>query len=246
MTDTATEYEGYEPDDTTTARPVRVPNVSPNARSGLSGEVIGSNAALAYDENQRLADAGEPVTPDMPAHIVGVEVPEGDLETRLGWVREAEPAERGTRADAIWYHEQAAGLSDADKEVLSVALRQAVYHDGGDPLETIQGQVVESETAGTGPAINAETGEVTQPGDPLPPVEGDPDGTPLMPADATTVPDVLAWVNEAEDSDEQRKRAQVALDAEAERVDSDGEPDPRKGIVEPLEALLAASEPSGD
>lgn len=42
----------------------------------------------------------------------------------------------------------------------------------------IEGRLVESDIAGTGPAVNAETGEVTQPGEPLPPIvqEG---GTPL-------------------------------------------------------------------
>lgn len=48
--------------------------------------------------------------------------------------------------------------------------------------DEIEGVLVESETAGTGPAINADTGEVTQPGDQLPPV-GDPDGEPLEPVD---------------------------------------------------------------
>lgn len=44
--------------------------------------------------------------------------------------------------------------------------------DPGAPAEAqqIPGELVESDTAGTGPAVNAETGEVTQPGEQLPPV----------------------------------------------------------------------------
>jgi len=37
----------------------------------------------------------------------------------------------------------------------------------------VRGEWVESETAGTGLAVNAETGVVTQPGEPLPPAEED-------------------------------------------------------------------------
>lgn len=46
------------PQDTSAdAAPVRVPNVSVGARSGLDHEVIGANAQAAYDENQRLAES---------------------------------------------------------------------------------------------------------------------------------------------------------------------------------------------
>lgn len=44
----------------------------------------------------------------------------------------------------------------------------------------VEGTTVESDTAGTGGAVNAETGEITQPGEPLPPIEGG-DGQPLEP-----------------------------------------------------------------
>lgn len=44
----------------------------------------------------------------------------------------------------------------------------------------VTGVLVESDTAGTGPAVNAETGEVTQPGEPLPAIAQD-GGTPLEP-----------------------------------------------------------------
>jgi len=39
--------------------------------------------------------------------------------------------------------------------------------------QVVRGEWVESETAGTGLAVNAESGVVTQPGEPLPPVEED-------------------------------------------------------------------------
>lgn len=47
----------------------------------------------------------------------------------------------------------------------------AVEVDPTEHVEEIQGELVESDTAGTGPAVNAETGEVTQPGEPLPVIE---------------------------------------------------------------------------
>lgn len=48
------------------------------------------------------------------------------------------------------------------------------------------GQVVESDVAGTGEAVNAETGEVTAPGEPLPVIEA-PDGVELEPASTVEV-----------------------------------------------------------
>lgn len=61
----------------TEAAPVRVPNVSPGAVSGLDHEVIGANAGEAYDENQRLAMVNPPVDPeDVEENGVGGEAPE--------------------------------------------------------------------------------------------------------------------------------------------------------------------------
>lgn len=52
------------------------------------------------------------------------------------------------------------------------------------PSEEIPGELVESDTAGTGGAVNAETGEVTAPGEPLPPIESE-GGQPLEPTSDT-------------------------------------------------------------
>ena len=119
-------------DDTTTTAPVRVPNVSAGAVSGLDHEVIGSNAQAAHDANQQLEESGDgtipPTNPD--------DATEPEVESEEG------------NADA------------------------------GTP----EGVVVEDDgVAGTGQAVNEETGEVTNPGEPLPTVEGQ-DGAQLEPA----------------------------------------------------------------
>lgn len=66
----------------------------------------------------------------------------------------------------------------------------APEEEPADEAEAVEvpGVLVESDTAGTGEAVNADTGEVTQPGEPLPPVEDDGDGTPLDPPQ-TDAPD---------------------------------------------------------
>jgi hypothetical protein len=50
---------------------------------------------------------------------------------------------------------------------------------------TIPGEWVQSDTAGTGEAVNADTGEVTPPGHPLPTIEQQ-DGEPLTPGPQDT------------------------------------------------------------
>lgn len=108
----------------TASAPVRVPNVTPGARSGLSGKVIGSNAYDAYQENQSLAAQGEPITPDPE---LGLVVPAGDLTERVQWVSEGETEEdRAARADAVFAHEEDTD-PDADLMALSEALRLAVH-----------------------------------------------------------------------------------------------------------------------
>lgn len=47
----------------------------------------------------------------------------------------------------------------------------AVEVEHVDEVQEIQGELVESDTAGTGPAVNAETGQVTQPGESLPVID---------------------------------------------------------------------------
>jgi hypothetical protein len=69
-------------------QPVRVPNVSPSAVSGLDHEVIGANAQEAYDENAAIASA----------------VPEDrtTVDDLLAWVSEADDDQEGAeRARAV-------------------------------------------------------------------------------------------------------------------------------------------------
>lgn len=97
------------------AQTVRVPNVSPGAKSGLDHTVIGSDA-LTPD------DSGDD-------EVAELEVPDGDLASRLEWVAAGEDqAEKSARADALYGHEQEVG--DTDMEELSTQLRIAVYGDG--------------------------------------------------------------------------------------------------------------------
>lgn len=106
----------------------------------------------------------------LDAHdVTGVVVPTGDLDARLAWVSEAaDTAEAALRADAIWQHETASD-PDSDKATLAASLREAV-------AAVIDG--TEDNTDGDSEAVNADTGQVTQPGDPLPPIEQQ-EGTPL-------------------------------------------------------------------
>lgn len=111
----------------TPARPVRVPNVSPNAKSGLDHEVIGSAAVDAYDSEFGAPDEADDQGPG-PSNI---EVPAGDLDSRIAWVGEAEDQdEAAARADAVYSHEADAG--DTDLEDLGTRLRTAVYGDAAD------------------------------------------------------------------------------------------------------------------
>lgn len=165
-------------------------------------------------------------TGETPTEEPGLEVPDGTLEERLGWVGESDdPDVRRARADAVWDHEVAANDGTTDLDELGRLLTYHVYReknqaavvvdDGtpqtdGDgtsyedaapsgsaaetvtdgtqavavPSEEIPGELVESDTAGTGGAVNAETGEVTAPGEPLPPIESE-GGQPLEPTSDT-------------------------------------------------------------
>jgi hypothetical protein len=150
------------------AQSVRVPNVSPNAKSGLDHTVIGSNA---------LADAG-----DRAEALAWVTAGEDDDETR-------------ERADAVW-----AKFSDDDAEsetnaALAADLRSAVYGEGtaepngqGESDDTGLSVAADSQVPGTveqtegtpGPAEeNADTGQVTQSGEPLPDAPAGDDAQPI-------------------------------------------------------------------
>lgn len=109
----------------TTPAPVRVPNVSPGARSGLDHQVIGENAILAHQANLEL-DAS-----DVPA--AGVTVPAGDDASRIVWVGEAETRDdRAARADAVFQHATDTGADPEELETLAAGLRAAVDPDEDD------------------------------------------------------------------------------------------------------------------
>lgn len=108
-------------------QPVRVPNVSPGARSGLDHEVIGSNAQEAAVENERLAGEGLGL-PEVPEDRTTVE----DL---LAWVSEAEDDETAeARAYAVLTAERDKPEDEQRKtliEPLEASLSDA--EDDGDP-----------------------------------------------------------------------------------------------------------------
>jgi hypothetical protein len=172
------------------APPVRVPNVSAGAKSGLDHEVIGANAQEAYDVNQALA--AEDASPDTEP----VTVPAGTTEERLAWVSEADDQDdRVARADAIYQHGVDSGSSDAELAEVAAGLRAAVYKDreGQDPSAT-----------GDVPPGNETPVPVPEPM--------------VIPEDVPdTVPGLLGWVHEAEGHDVQTDRAHFVLDREAEK-----------------------------
>lgn len=128
--------------------PTRVPNVSPGARSGIDHTVIGSAAQDAHDAQQ---DAADPEDEDPTGTDDGTTPDPAEQDT--------EGSDDGTTPDAA---DQPTEGSD----------------DGTAEEGTVVGESVESDTAGTGEAVNADTGEVTAPGDQLPTIEQE-DGTPL-------------------------------------------------------------------
>lgn len=111
--------------DTEATRP-RVPNVRPSAINGLGHVLLNPDAAAA-------AETPDTTTGDPYASSVGVEIPAGDLESRLAWIRDGETqGERTERADAIWAHENTTD-PDADHSDLAGKL-QAAVHDTKEPV----------------------------------------------------------------------------------------------------------------
>lgn len=227
--------------DTASNRPVRVPNVSPGARSGLLGEVIGSDAIAAYDENETLAAQGEPITgyqftdPDGTAGTgeainadTGVVTQPGDpLPPILGTLDvTGVTVPAGTTEERIEW--AAAGETDEERALRADAIWQYEEAAGQDD-ETREWLARALATAvASGPEAPGED-------------EGEPQDVLEVPADLTTVDALLEWVHAADDNEEAHVRATAVLNAEQAR---DGEP--RKTLVEPLQALLTAVEPSGE
>lgn len=147
---------------------VRIPNVSPGAVSGLDHEVLGSPRPDPdpYADDLEVMDA--PALPAIPEDLHTV-------DALLDWVN-AEPSDEDPevepvpRAIAVLRQEGRDGrvtLVGPLEDLILGAILEA--WDDEPEGETIEGEQVESET-----------GEVTAPGEPLPPVEGT-GGTPLDP-----------------------------------------------------------------
>lgn len=117
------------------AQTVRVPNVSPGAKSGLDHEVIGSDA-LDPSSNDDSTDTDD----------------DGDSDQQSG--------------------------------------DQSLTGSGAPEGQQVEGQIEQSDTAGTGDATNADTGQTTPGGQQLPDAPGQGDGDTLpSPANAPGVPD---------------------------------------------------------
>lgn len=129
----------------TTPAPVRVPNVSPGARSGLDHQVIGENAILAHQANLELntTDADETINARL-ARAAAVTVPAGDEASRVVWVGEAETLEdRIARADAVFQHATDTGADHEELETLAAGLRAAVDPDEDDTQDDTQDEFPE-------------------------------------------------------------------------------------------------------
>lgn len=224
--------------------PVRVPNVSHGAISGLDHEVIGAAAIEAHEAQLTAPEPGDDT------------VPEGDLDSRVAWVSEPdEQPERAHRADLVYEHEKDAD-DGTDLDALAARLRDAVYgtteaprvegtQAGADPESSLTGTGAPvgrapdagDPTNGALPGIDAVQGEhVAQPGDQLPTVEQD-GGTPLappIPEDVTSVDALLDWIGEADSDDENRARAQLVMDTEMEKPEDDR----RSTLIAPVQKLL--------
>lgn len=199
---------------TSTDRPVRVPNVSPGARSGLAHEVIGADAVTAYD------DAGGSTRTDL-----GPSIFDTGMDTQLSWVAEGEDHDdRSARADAVYGNAVEKDFGGGTLAALSEGLRQAVYQEQQEP--------------GPEPTPEPQPGADADgfAGDAPPPAES-------IPEDATSVDKLLAWVNEETDDDgepvDRVARARMIYDVEVEKPEDDR----RKTLVEPLEAILTEPAP---
>lgn len=122
------------------------------------GRLLTYHVYREQNQSAVVADDGAQESPGLPAS------PEG-----------AEPGDPAPQTDGDGTsYEDAAPSGSAAETVTDGTQAVAV------PSEGIPGELVESDTAGTGGAVNAETGEVTAPGEPLPPVESE-GGEPLEP-----------------------------------------------------------------
>lgn len=176
-----TEQQTDQPD-----RPVTVPNVSPHAKSGISHEVIGSAAQTAYDDEY---GAPEPSTDEgQQDAVASAELDTATREEQLAWVAAGEtPEEKSQRADVVFTRlDRDPETTDEQRVELGQQLHAAVYPETADGTDTKDGTPEQTEPDGTpvegteatmeqtpGEAVNDQTGQVTAPGEPLPPTETD-------------------------------------------------------------------------
>jgi hypothetical protein len=133
-------------------------SVGPEGQTAeLSAELMGA----AYQQEQPQA-----VTPEQPA----AEDTAGAADAGAGVA---------TGGDGPSYEETAASGPDAETVTAEPETVAA------SPDSQVPGELVQSDVAGTGEAVNAETGEVTPPGQPLPAIEQD-SGEQLQPAPTDT------------------------------------------------------------
>lgn len=120
------------------AAPVRIPNVSPGALSGLDHEVIGSAAVEAYE-----AQAGFDPDPDFePTGNDGPVIPEDatTVDALLEWVSKAEGVEEyRARAELVLAAEQ--DRADGERVTLVEPLRATLADDPEpEPVNPAEGQ----------------------------------------------------------------------------------------------------------
>lgn len=179
----------------TTAPDVRIPNVSPGAVSGLDHDLLSTTSqAPAADEAY-----DEPALPEVPEDLTTV-------DALLGWVN-AEPSDEDPEVETVARAIAVLSQEGRDGRVTLVGPLESIILDAvlgawssdedetpddeptDDPgaasvVTTGAGEAVSIEgTPGeheAGPAVNADTGVVTEAGAPLPPIEGT-GGTPLDP-----------------------------------------------------------------
>lgn len=112
---------GMTDSQTPEAAPVRVPNVSPGARSGIDHEVIGANAQEAHEANLAIADASPSAdSDDFDATWT--------LDQQVEWVAAGGDADqRGRRADSVYGQARAEQATDEALGDLSTRLTSAVH-----------------------------------------------------------------------------------------------------------------------
>lgn len=185
----------------------------------------------------------------------GVEVPAGDIDSRLAWVAEDDDLEtRRSRGQALWEHEEAAG-HEIEPDLLGEKLRDAVYDrvvrtesletlgaSGGEPAEadTTDDQSV-PETTGVPSEGGIDSGVKDEVIQPLPGADLDEqieetEGTAAEP-EPETIPEGVSTIDALVDwvkAGDAPARAQIVLDQENTKPEDKR----RKGLVSKLTDII--------